>query len=235
MPSTPSKLDALLPCTEKTLQHVQHLVEQISAFRYIIDSLRQSLDAPSGELTRALREHAVFLCDTNDMEIARALASYAFWINHDIQESLRHFGDLRLAELRHNLRTQDNASTAIPIFYVQQRRRIYGGDEDYGAVPVWVHPDDGEATAEQFHRFELGHFQEDESADEWKRTGAFEIWETVTPCFTREAAEQYIETHQHNLRSPRVWVGSGHSNPEWKFVRRWLGGSCPVPGERKSA
>lgn len=43
------------------------------------------------------------------------------------------------------------------------------------------------------------------------------------PFFTEAAAQAWIDRNQHNYERPlRVYVASGHSNPEWKAIRAWL-------------
>jgi hypothetical protein len=96
---------------------------------------------------------------------------------------------------------QDNLATADPIFYVQQRERIYGVSSDYTDTFVWL-DDEGEC-------------------DEGKgmRVGYVETWSNVQPFFTRGAAQNYIERYGYNLRSPRIYVGSAYRNEEWKEAR----------------
>lgn len=51
-----------------------------------------------------------------------------------------------------------------------------------------------------------------------QRVKGFWLHVRVQSFFTRRAAEAYIEENAHNLRKPRVWVGSANRNAEFDLI-----------------
>jgi hypothetical protein len=47
-------------------------------------------------------------------------------------------------------------------------------------------------------------------------------WETVSVCFTLKGAEEFINTHKHNLGVTQIYVESYYRNAEMIRVRDWL-------------
>lgn len=47
-------------------------------------------------------------------------------------------------------------------------------------------------------------------------------WATVQMFFTRKEAIQYMKAYGHDLRSPRIYVASAYSNPQWKRLRAFF-------------
>lgn len=129
------------------------------------------------------------------------------------------------AEIGEQLRTQDNAGTADPIFVVQQCERIYGMDfERFDGKYVWM-TEDGDAEADADEAKELDAKEENgDPTPGWERVGYIDRWEFVQPFFTMAAAERYIDENRHNLTDPRIYVDSAHINREWIEVRKLLGG-----------
>lgn len=106
------------------------------------------------------------------------------------------------AKWGHEIRTQDNAITAHPLFAVQQERRIYGLDPGYSDL-----------------------IEVTEEGDEVR----YHVeWEVVTVCFTRKGAEQYLRVNGHNLWNPRIYAMSAYRNAEMIALREWLA-SLPPP------
>jgi len=66
----------------------------------------------------------------------------------------------------------------------------------------------------------------------WERVGYIDRWRFVVACFTREAAERYIEENRHNLTEPRVWVWSAHRNREWCLAAALFRGGDMMRGTR---
>jgi hypothetical protein len=142
-----------------------------------------------------------------------------------------------LREMRELLATQDNLSTAEPVFVVQERRWDCGYDLDYCDNVAWVDGEGGEPVTavnnaalfsklESWHRGELAALDGDEEGREefWTRTGYVERWEFVQPFLTRAAAEEFRATQAHNLGVTRIYVESAYRNPEWRTLRSLLGG-----------
>lgn len=126
-------------------------------------------------------------------------------------------------EMEKVLRAQDNRATAEPIFYVQQKRRVYGLDIDrFDAQHVWVREDerDIEADEEQSKALDDKHEEVYEDViDGWERIGYADHWENVQPFFTGAGAERYIAENRHNLNAPRIYVASAYRNAEWIAAR----------------
>jgi hypothetical protein len=128
------------------------------------------------------------------------------------------------------LRTQDNAITANPIFMVQQKKRIYGFDGGYTDHFVYLDTEnDHVEVSEQEQREAYAKSPEkdvlvfeDWRDDQYERTGYLDHWENVQPFFTRKGAEEYIRINGHNLKSPQIFVESGFRNHEWEEVRALL-------------
>ena len=129
-----------------------------------------------------------------------------------------------LEAIGHNIRTQDNLATALPMFVVQSRLRIYGMDRGYSDNVVWVDAQEGtEATKAQHRRLEQRYEKtRDDEHNDWRRTRYIDHWEWVTVCFTKAGAEDYIRVNGHNLTTPRIYVASGYRNAEWELVRAHL-------------
>lgn len=130
--------------------------------------------------------------------------------------------------------SQDNASTHLPMFIVQQRRRNYGYDPDYTDDVAWIDVcnDSVEADTETAarleaarNRFYAGDREDCENDPEngcWERTAYVDTWEFVTVCFTRVAAEEYIADNRHRMTDPRIYVDSAYRNREWETIREHL-------------
>ncbi|MGL4675015.1 MAG: hypothetical protein ACRCXK_09160 [Wohlfahrtiimonas sp.] len=113
------------------------------------------------------------------------------------------------------------AITDKPIFYIQERYRIYGVNPEYSGIC----PYEGDSTE---HFTEVIDKDNDSSYDSWDElrnscsdldeftsvVGDYEevtytkIWIDVCAHLTREAAQLYIDQNKHNLKSPRIYVKS---------------------------
>ncbi len=125
-----------------------------------------------------------------------------------------------LHKIAARLRTQDNHITAVPVFIVQQRVRIYGMDAEYNddVVVTWLH--EGEKVEPSLAAsLETAWKVDRREPSGYTRTGYLDRWEFVTPCFTMAAAEEFIRQNAHNLTDPRVYVDSGFRNWEFQVVR----------------
>jgi len=123
-----------------------------------------------------------------------------------------------LREIGEEIRTQDNAGTSHPIFAVQQKVRDYGYGREYCDGVVWINGDGDEAASGDTTGCERTYFRD--------------RWEFVTACFTRVAAQRYIDENQHNLKEPRIYVYSAYRNREWQEIREALAAdkaSNPTP------
>lgn len=119
-----------------------------------------------------------------------------------------------------NLKTQDNRITDLPIFLVQQKRRIWTEDDSEGYV--WMNEDFDEAGDDKVRELD----ELDESGAEIPK-GYFKahyvhVWETSQPFLTEQGAKDYIAINGHNLKESRIYVDSGWRNEEWRMVRDFL-------------
>jgi hypothetical protein len=126
-----------------------------------------------------------------------------------------------LNDVYEQLKIQDNRATAMPIFAVQQRRRILGFDPQWRSDVVWIH--DGEEVGPEKSK-ELEQIYQDggDPPDEYDRTGYLDEWEFVTACFTEQGCKDYIERNGHNLKEPRIYAYGSYRNDEWQAVREHL-------------
>lgn len=123
------------------------------------------------------------------------------------------------------MRTQDNAITAHPLFVVYQKDRVTGMDTDYTEDDhiVWYNSADVYEADERKHKvLERYYNYFGQEPENWTRTGYVEKKKFVTACFTRAAAENYIQRNRHNLKKPFVYVESMYRNFEMIEVREFL-------------
>lgn len=117
------------------------------------------------------------------------------------------------------IRTQDNASTADPVYTVQERKRIYY-PYDGNSEGVWLDEDSNEPNAEELAEIEAG------NEDGWSRWDYEDRWQIVQTFLTLEGANTYIETQAHRHGEPlRLYVDSAYRNTEIQALR-WLLGEC---------
>lgn len=139
-----------------------------------------------------------------------------------------------IRHLAHLLATQDNAGTSDPLYTVQRRERRIGVDVKFFANgEVYAHKYDSDRELvfddqhpEEFARFEAGEFPEGDDRFDWELIGYHDQWVFVQAFLTLEAAEQYRVNQAHNIGESRIYVESGHNNPEWKLLREFVGGSA---------
>jgi hypothetical protein len=140
-----------------------------------------------------------------------------------------------LRALAQHLHTQDNLGTANPIFGVIQQRYVYhqGANIDDGNWH-WV-SDEGDIVStddvweyllEQTPSIASGSLPlselEDAVSPDYTRVSYTQVEDFVTPCFTRQAAQDYIDGNKHNLTKPSIFVYSAYRNPEWQALRNLL-------------
>lgn len=120
-----------------------------------------------------------------------------------------------LANIKHELLTQDNLCTSDVFFLVQEKKRDYGYDPKYSDEGVWVDVgNDGIEVSE-----------DDEDFNDLELTYVCyqDRWEYVQGFFTSKAAHQYIDTNSHRHRGElRVYGESLYRNPEMTKIRKIL-------------
>ena len=117
------------------------------------------------------------------------------------------------ASIGNRLARQDNRMTFMPVFVVEERRRIHGVSDDYAEKFVWI--DDSGETADDETAAALDADPDAYPLSGWNRIGVADVWQFSQVFFTQEGAKEYIARHAHNLCEPRVYVYSGSNNPEW--------------------
>ena len=131
----------------------------------------------------------------------------------------------QLAALREELRTQDNACTAEPMFVVYQIRRIYGFDPDCTEDTTWTYSDGEETDPEIIAALEA---LEDagrptiHDGTAYERVGYSDEPQFVTVCLTRKGAEAFIARMAHRLNKPYIDVDSFFRNEEMIALRNHL-------------
>lgn len=115
-----------------------------------------------------------------------------------------------LADLGLRLRTQDGMgsergpshATAHPVYMVQERERVYGIDTSHTDPDGYVlGDDDGDAPVDL--PVEAGERVDDAVPyiNQW-------VFVQGAVALTRDGIEAYLAVNGHNLKEPRVWVGS---------------------------
>jgi len=137
----------------------------------------------------------------------------------------------QLDELREELRTQDNACTAHPLYCVYDRMRIYGLDSSHAESWVWVDDEYAEADADTLNTITYGAMEYDDAITiagaTWRRIGVRDERRFITCCLTRKAAEEFIAANSHRLHKPFVYVESLDRNEEMLALRNHLMGDKP--------
>lgn len=208
--------DAGTPRLEPTRANVQLLLRWAQLIRDRRDLL-EGVAAEHDSWREAALQDEFFA--QHDLEIASALQTLAETFDRDL-DAAEDLGCSDLALLRHRLRTQDNASTAYPVYTVQQKRRIYGLTDDWEDGFVWL-DEDGEEIPDD----EVEAHREDYPGDRLRRVGYKDVYEHVTSCLTAHAAGQFIMRNGHNLCEPRLWIASAHNNFEWRQIVAYLLGT----------
>lgn len=130
-----------------------------------------------------------------------------------------------LDTLRTELRTQDNAYTAEPMFVVFQEERIYGVSQDYQTNGyTWVGADDSSVTADDDEAKVLDKLLHEDRELSIGGVTFDRVWYRIVPrfvtlCFTRKGAEDYIARNGHNLTKPYIYVESMYRNEEMLALR----------------
>ena len=125
----------------------------------------------------------------------------------------------QLAALRTELRTQDNACTAEPMFVVYQIKRIYGIDPDYTEETTWTHSEGEEAALEALDDAGSPTIHDGTAYD---RVGYIDIDQFVTVCLTQKGAEAFIARMKHRLNKPHIDVDTFYRNEEMIALREHL-------------
>ena len=133
-----------------------------------------------------------------------------------------------LDALSTELRTQDNAITADPLFVVFQEERIYGVSRYYRNNGfTWVCVDDSSVTADDDEAKVLDKLLDEDRELSIGNVTYERVWYRIVPrfvtaCLTRKGAEAFIARNGHNLTNPYIYVESLHRNEEMIALRNHL-------------
>lgn len=130
-----------------------------------------------------------------------------------------------LRQMSENLKTQDNAGTADPMFVVFQKQLVAGFESGYEDFWIWVSDDNGDYeeadadTAVVLKRlFDAG----DPliiGGRTYRRTGCTYIEKFCAAFFTQKGADDYLAWNGHNLTQPYIYVHGMYRNAEMIAVR----------------
>lgn len=163
----------------------------------------------------------VMLCDADSEQEVRATsltkwASRYGWrveTHSDPIATLRELGARILAN-------PNDHGTSQPIWEVQERERDYRYDEAIDDTHVWLDDDHNEVREpDEIQRLNDHWDDHDEAPDGYTRCAYVDRWVTVTVCFSRQGADDYIRVNGHNLTDPRIYVDSLYRNHEMIAVR----------------
>jgi len=133
-----------------------------------------------------------------------------------------------IKNLVHEIETQDNRSTRLPILYViKETTREYGIEEDYGAEGFeWVKDSETytwdevvESVREQIEDDSFDVTEEDASMEGFKKVFYRNI-ERLSHnfFFTEKAAKEHLRINGHNLTKPQDYVIHSFRNDEIESV-----------------
>jgi hypothetical protein len=135
-----------------------------------------------------------------------------------MKEEIRLF----LKNLAEELRTQDNAATANPIYIVQDEIRIWGDFSGGGTGILYVWKDDPEYWwhdyEEALAELQNSGYTEDNFEDKIEEQEYIDEYVYITAHLTKKAAELYIEQNRHRMHNPRIYVDSQYRCHEFNIL-----------------
>jgi hypothetical protein len=137
---------------------------------------------------------------------------------------------MEISELRNNLKTQDNRSTAKPIFFLLQEKRTYVCHEEYDSgyeEDIWVERLSGDYCRFKSQADVISWLKENYPEHTGQVQGihwdTFKMgcyWNTVNVFFTEEGYKQHLLLNEHNLGEHRLYVIHAFRNPEIELVQK---------------
>ena len=133
-----------------------------------------------------------------------------------------------LRQMSANLKTQDNAGTADPMFVVFQKQLVAGLESGYEDFWLWVSDDDGDyEEADKETAVVLARLHEEGRPlvigdRTYRRTGCKYIEKFCAAFFTQNGADDYLAWNGHNLKQPYVYVHGMYRNAEMIAVRNFF-------------
>jgi hypothetical protein len=136
----------------------------------------------------------------------------------------------QLSQMSANLKTQDNAGTADPMFVVFQKQLVSGLESGYEDFWLWVSDDDGDyEEAAKDAAVVLARLHAEGGplvigARTYRRTGCKYIEKFCAAFLTQKGADDYLSWNGHNLTQPYVYVHGMYRNAEMIAVRNYFMG-----------
>lgn len=143
-----------------------------------------------------------------------------------------------LIDMSNEMRRQDNAITAFPLYVVKERIPFYLESYSDFSIPnssyvknVFANPDDtddgltffdSEDEVYQYYREEMDYDEEDLDEMEVEEYHMYEMQRTRAVFFTRKEAEELIERIPYKLSDPFIYVESLHESDELKQLTSWI-------------
>jgi hypothetical protein len=133
----------------------------------------------------------------------------------------------KLTALADEMRTQDNACTAHPLYVVYNERKIYGMDVEFAEEYDWIDQTSGDyevADAKKVKALERYENYFCQEPDNWAKRYYIKRDEFVTCAFTLSAANDFIKRKGHDYRNGRlhVYVESMYRMPEMIAIEEHL-------------
>ena len=130
-----------------------------------------------------------------------------------------------IRQMSENLKTQDNAGTADPIFVVYERLMIVGLEDGYQESWSWITDDDGDTTEADDDLVPILTKLHDDceplviGSRTYRKIGIKYVDKFCAAFLTRKGAENYLAINKHNLTAPFIYVESMFRNAEMIAVR----------------
>jgi len=122
----------------------------------------------------------------------------------------------KLKEIQNELKTQDNRSTADPIFLVQEKERVYGMDTEYAPETCYY-------DSENYCEISEEEYEALDGEGSVDYIGFFDQWRIIQPFFTEKAAQQYIDGNYYRHKGElRIYADSLYRNSEMKMIRDYI-------------
>jgi len=127
-----------------------------------------------------------------------------------------------LRKLAAELNSQDNQSTAHPIYFIdKQVLKVNESDIDFATNVGWFYEESILADDEESRELDDYYQRYSKSPDGWARLGYDKIWQSTGRFYlTRNAADAFVD----GKPDLRVYVDSAYDNSEIKEIQRLLSG-----------
>ncbi|MGH1365834.1 MAG: hypothetical protein ACRBF0_19905 [Calditrichia bacterium] len=123
----------------------------------------------------------------------------------------------KLKTIAKEVETQDNRATAPPYFFqIMEKKRIYGMDDDYADLFIWVSNHDGEET---YHPDAV---EEDFDEDKFHKVYYKDEYVYKNAFFSEKAIKRHIELNHYHYSEPKTFLTHAFRNPELELFFQFL-------------